>query len=116
MALAKTDPLGPAGFAAAVRSAIDRETQWVAWKREACPPFERSPEEITLDGPPVVLFGEGPAAGVERPAKRRRGGAGTARPTFAAMIAEPVDQMAGLRANERGLMPSLQVCGGRVWT
>ncbi len=41
-ALARTEHEGKL-FAEAVRSMMECETHWVAWKKEGCPPFERAP-------------------------------------------------------------------------
>ena len=102
---------------------MERETNWVGWKREGCLPFER-PAEARVPSAAAetgtAVNGAAAAAAAMRggPAavagvKRRRGGGGAAsKPTFAALIAEPEDQMAGLRASERRLMPELRV-GGR---
>ncbi|GAX80221.1 hypothetical protein CEUSTIGMA_g7659.t1 [Chlamydomonas eustigma] len=126
-ALSRTEPLGEM-FVEAVKAVLERETQWVAWKREGCIPFERPPEPQPTSNKTSTSGGSasaaaaaaaasGPAAGRGGSAaghKRRRQGAAAAAAaagtghSFAAMIAAPEDQMAGLKATERKLMPTLQ--------
>ncbi|KAI0640295.1 UDP-glucose 4-epimerase [Trametes polyzona] len=49
--LRQTSPNGRA-FAEAVQVMLEREKNWVKWKNELCPPFDREPwsEEIEVDG------------------------------------------------------------------
>ncbi|KAI0352233.1 UDP-glucose 4-epimerase [Trametes cingulata] len=49
--LRQTSPNGRA-FAEAVQVILEREKNWVRWKNELCPPFDREPwsEEIEVDG------------------------------------------------------------------
>jgi hypothetical protein len=108
-------------FVEAVKAVLDRETQWVAWKREGCNPFERPPEPQSSAGTGTCTSTSFTAAAAAAAARggaatghkrRRQQGAAVAAGTghsFAAMIAAPEDQMAGLKAVERKLMPTLQV-------
>lgn len=61
-------------FAESVRAILERETYWVAWKKEGCPPFERPPESSAAAGG-AKADGDG-AAAAGRPLKRRRGTTG----------------------------------------
>lgn len=49
--LRQTSPNGRA-FAEAVQVMLEREKNWVRWKNELCPPFDREPwsEEVEVDG------------------------------------------------------------------
>jgi len=119
-AMSKTEDCG-ADFAAAVRHVLAHESEWVDWKNAGCPPFDRPPlEPLAAPGP----AGASTAAGAETggssgaagpPIKRRRvagkggavaAGGGTA--GFLRQISVPADQMAGLTAADRKLMPALR--------
>eukprot|EP00798_Chlamydomonas_sp_ICE-L_P011229 gene11229-18858_t len=104
-ALVKTEEKG-ADFAIAVRSLLERESVWVAWKNQSCPPFEREPESVadsSTEAPTASLTGM----------KRRRGANGptaaaVSRQHYLRMVTTPEDQMSGLKTSERKLLPTLK--------
>lgn len=46
--LARADH-GGASFVRAVRTVLDRETQWLSWKKDKCPPIEYPPDSNYLE-------------------------------------------------------------------
>ncbi len=110
-ALAEADEDDGADFAAAVRHVLSRESEWVEWKNQGCPAFER---------PPAPPFRPTLPAGADAgpPAKRRRvapKGQAAATAALLRQVAVPADQLAGLRAAERStdkdkpLLPGFEV-------